>query len=206
MGRHLQGLPPTPAHPAPGPQSHGDQPGGLTEGFLQHHVHRPDVARLRSVLPLPGSLLQLPGALPLYSPWRPASVSSQGGFLSHPLVQVACLVSLENLLSSCGIWVGGRVPPHPAHHPSLVLASRDRSGAGGQGLSGGPGGRCVGVSWGRVVAHQRLCSSRSCGPRASSCLPGLCLPGGRTSQRPWQLAGADGCWDRGCGPQAGPPP
>lgn len=29
----------------------------------------------------------------------------------------------------------------------------------------------------------------------------LYLLGGRTSQRPWQLAGAEGCWDTGCGRQ-----
>ena len=32
----------------------------------------------------------------------------------------------------------------------------------------------------------------------------LYLLGGRTSQRPWQLAGAEGCWDTGCGRQGLP--
>ena len=57
---------------------------------------------------------------------------------------------------------------------------------------------------GQIVAHQRLCSSRSCSPRAGSCLPGLYLLGGRTSQGPWRLAGAEGCWDTGCGRQGLP--
>lgn len=59
---------------------------------------------------------------------------------------------------------------------------------------------------GQIVAHQRLCPARSYSPRAGSCLPGLYLLGGRTSQRPWRLAGAEGCWDTGCGLQVPPPP
>ena len=118
MGRHLQGLPPTPAHPAPGPQNQGDQPGGLTEGFLQHHVHRPDVARLLTVLPLPGSLLQLPGALPLHSPWRPASVSSQGASYPTPWSRLPAWCPWRIFCPHAASGWGGRVPPHPAHHPA----------------------------------------------------------------------------------------
>lgn len=55
----------------------------------------------------------------------------------------------------------------------------------------------MGASLGQVMAHQRLW--------ACFCLPGLCFPGGRPSQEPWQLAGEEKCWSRDCCQQAGYP-
>uniref|UniRef100_A0A8C7AK74 Ankyrin repeat domain 65 n=1 Tax=Neovison vison TaxID=452646 RepID=A0A8C7AK74_NEOVI len=61
---------------------------------------------------------------------------------------------------------------------------------GGAGPKGGTRGRHVGASLGHVVAQQRLWACFG--------LPGLCLPGGRPNQEPWQLAGEERCWGRGC--------